>query len=124
MRRGILIMVACAAVVAMAGASPLVARAPDSVTVKVKPTTPGSAKYTGEVKSNRSRCRGGRTVEIYHDSDPPFFIGETETSGDGKFSFEGMSPPAGDRIFVVVKRKGQGSRRCKELNDSARVPPS
>jgi hypothetical protein len=124
MRRGIVIVIACAAVVALAGPSLVGARARDEVTLKVKPTTPGSAKYTGQVKSSKRRCRKGRTVRVYHDSDPPFLIGETETDNAGKYVLEGISPPAGDRVFVVVKKEGDGESKCRELNDSAKVPPS
>ncbi len=120
--RRLSIAFALAACLGLLLVAPGLGRTTGSVTVKVTPTTAGAAKYSGKVSSNKSRCRKGRKVSIYHDSDPPFLIGETETDSDGKYSFEGISPPSGDRVFVVVKPKGNGRRRCKELNDSAKVP--
>lgn len=115
-------LIAALVLVLFAGGAAAPAQAKDSVSVKAEAAGSGQATYSGKVQSGRSKCRKGRTVQIYHDSDPPFFIGETETDADGKYSYTGISPPSGDRVFVVVKKKGSGSRRCKELNASTRVP--
>ena len=93
----------------------------DSVSVAAKPSVPGNATYVGKVNSGKSRCTKARRVLIYHDSEPPFLIGETTTDADGNYSFEGISPPPGDDVFVVVKKKGKGSKKCKSVTASTTV---
>lgn len=123
--RRVLISVSLIGVLALgvaAGGGVAPAATGGSVSLKIESTGPGTAKYSGKVSSSKSKCRKGRKIEVFHDSDPPFKIGETDTESDGSYSLDGVSPPSGDRVFVVVKPKGRGSKRCKELNESKKVP--
>ena len=101
---------AALALVAANAGTATAARAPTVVKLtSVVEGMAGEGVYSGKVRSPRPKCRRHRLVQVIHDVDPPFVIGETRTDDDGEWTLSGPLPPHGDQVIVKVKK----TRRCK-----------
>jgi hypothetical protein len=85
--------------------------------VEIVKADPGTARYSGKVKSPRSRCERNRKVTVVRDSAPPSVIGDATTDAGGKWALSGPLPPSGHRIIVKVKPKPgcSGASRTYEV---------
>ena len=75
-------------------------------------------RYAGDVSGGPERCQKFRTVQVWHDSNPPFKIGTTVTNAQGKWRKVGPAPPDGDEVYTVATRKtllrnGAHRHRCR-----------
>lgn len=61
----------------------------------------------GTVSSTKSRCKRNRKVKVYHDSEPPYLIGETTTDDNGRWQVSSVALP--DKVYAVVKK----NKRCR-----------
>jgi len=81
--------------------------------------------YKGKVVSPRSACEGGRTVKVFHDSDPIFRIGTTTTKDNGTWTLNGPEPPRGDKVYAVVTqsftRRNRNHRHSCAFDRSPKV---
>ena len=68
-------------------------------------TSARNGVYKGKVVSPIERCERGRTVRVWHDSDPDFRIGTTTSRRDGTWQLQGPEPPAGDKVYATVSVK-------------------
>ena len=114
-------LVAALALLATGAGTATAAKAP--TTVKLNSVIEGMAGegiYDGKVNSPRPRCRRNRLVQVIHDVEPPFLIGEARTDEKGRWTVSGPLPPHGDRVIIKVKktRRCKGARRVYEVDRS------
>jgi hypothetical protein len=112
---------AVGALVAALGLMAPIAHA-DKVTITIGVDAPGQGTYAGEVKAKRDRCRKGRTVQVYDQTNGGFFIGETRTNAKGQFKLFEFVPQSGQQVRVVVPQKKTGHGRCAGVSAIAAVP--
>jgi hypothetical protein len=112
---------AAIAVVAALGLTAPLAHA-DKVTVTIDTDAAGQGRYAGKVKTNRDRCKKGRTVQVYDQVNGGFFIGETKTDDKGHFELFEFVPQPGQQVRVVVPEKKTGHGRCPGVSTIAAVP--
>jgi hypothetical protein len=109
-------LAAVAVLAAAAIAAP--AASADKLKVQAQPVIPNIANYTGEVKSKRDKCLRKRVIQVFQVSDPPLFIGQTQTDKSGRFELQEYAPATGQVRVVALAKKG-----CKALEKIIPVPP-
>jgi hypothetical protein len=67
-----------------------------------RPFKAGEAEYFGQAFSPKKRCRRGRLVELFHDSNPDFKIGQDRTNREGDWRIVGPAPPSGDEVYATM----------------------
>src|SRR5687767_12919780 len=81
-----------------------------TVTVEKATSDPGGVDMRGKVTSRRLGCKSNRTVELFHDVEPPsgpgpedFPLGSTKTNSDGNWRHSTAFFP--HKVYAIVKQK-------------------